>query len=135
MGNNMNAVCSKTSAEMQADYPNPCTYYKLDGEEYCWLIGSNTFVKNATQHKINQVLQCFYNSSVQALKVSCDYCQLWYTRQKSTFKPNNTVFYSPVRAEQYCGDTVRTLFQGRQIVLRETNDSLIVLQFSNNGIV
>ncbi|MEP6950295.1 MAG: hypothetical protein ABI863_13505 [Ginsengibacter sp.] len=29
----------------------------------------------------------------------------------------------------YCGDTARTFFQGREIVIRETTDSLKTLQF------
>ena len=131
-GNEMYSVCDKTEAEMKASYPNPCNYYKLESTDYCWYVDGHIFIKNKPEDYINHMLQCFGFSS--ATKVACDYCQTWYTRQKNIYKPNNTFSYSTVRSQQYCGDTVRTLFQGREVVLRETADSLIKMQFSNNGI-
>jgi len=131
VGNPINAVCNKTESEMQISYPNTCSYYKL-GDEYCWFADGNVFIKNKPEDYVTRFLHCYgYNNAV---KVTCDYCQNWYTRQKNTYKPNNTLSFSPVRIEQYCGDTVHTLFQGREITLRETTDSLITIQFSNNGI-
>jgi hypothetical protein len=132
LGNNINSVCDKTPSEMQSSYPNSCSYYQMGGEEYCWLVDGNIFIKNATENSINHYFQCY--GGLHAEKVACDYCQNWYSRQKNTYKPNNTFTYSPVHLQHYCGDTVHTLFQGREIVLRESTDSLITLQFSNNGI-
>jgi len=131
IGNTLNSVCGKTEAQMQVSYSNPCTYYKL-GDEYCWYIDNMIFITNKPQDFIDRYLHCFGHTS--AIKVACDYCQTWYTREKYTYKPNNTFTYSQVRVQQYCGDTVHTLYQGREIILRESNDSLITLQFSNNGI-
>lgn len=131
-GNPMYTVCGATESELQVTYPNPCNYYKLGGKEYCWYLNSNgVFIKNKPEDYIQRLKQCFNFSN--AVKVDCDYCQTWYTRQKNTYKPTNTFAYSPVRIQQYCGDTVHTLYQGRVIVLRETSDSLITVQFSNNG--
>ncbi len=132
IGNSLNSICYKTAAQMQDLYPNSCSYYKL-GDEYCWLIDNNIFIKNKPEDYITHFMHC-YGSYTSYRKVACDYCQRWYTRQKSTYKPNSTFSYSPVQLHQLCGDTVHTLFQGREILLRETSDSLITLQFSNNGI-
>ena len=131
LGNPINTVCNKTESEMQAAYPNPCTHYRL-GTAYCWYIDGSIFVKDKTEDYINRYKQCYGN--VNAVKVACDYCEKWYTRQKHTYKPNNTFFYSPIENKQYCGDTAQTLFQGREIILRETADSLVTVKFSNNGV-
>lgn len=132
LGNNLNAICNKTESEMQASYSNSCSYYKI-GDEYCWLVDNNIFITNKPEDFITRYMHC-YGSYTTYQKVACDYCQKWYSRQKNTYKPNNTFSFSPVHLQQYCGDTVHTLFQGREIVLRETSDSLITLQFSNNGV-
>ena len=131
LGNPINSVCDKTESEMQSSNPSPCSYYKL-GDEYCWFIDGNIFIKDKPEDFINRFLKCHNYTS--AVKVACDYCQNWYTRQKNTYKPNNTFTFSPVHIDRYCGDTVHTLFQGREIIIRETTDSLITLQFSNNGV-
>jgi hypothetical protein len=132
LGNPLDSVCNKNETDMQALYPNVCSYYKI-GDEYCWLIDSNIFVPNVPEDYITRFLHC-YGNFTNYQKVPCDYCQKWYSRQKNKYKPNDTFTFSPVHLQQYCGDTVHTLFQGREIILRETSDSLITLQFSNNGI-
>jgi hypothetical protein len=45
------------------------------------------------------------------------------------YKPSNTATYSKVKTERLCGDTLKTLYNGRKITLRETSDSLIMLEF------
>jgi hypothetical protein len=128
-GNKMGTVCGTTGIEMEAYY-NPCSYYRL-GEEACWLLDGRTYVENVPEDYVKLIIKCFGHTSYT--KVACGYCQRWYTRQKNIYKPTNTATYSPIRLQQLCGDTVHTLFQGRQITLRETTDSLITLEFSNTG--
>ena len=131
-GQELHSVCNKTEPEMQTDYPNSCGYYKI-GEEYCWLIDDSTFIPDRTEDYIARYIHCYGNFNSYR-KVACDYCKRWFTRQKITYKPNNFFTFSPVYVKQYCGDTLHTLYQGRQIILRETADSLITIQFSNNGV-
>jgi hypothetical protein len=131
-GNEMNSVCGKTEEEMQAAYPSPCNYYKIGAPKYCWYTSNGVFIKDKPEAYITNLQKCF-NFSAPA-KVACDYCQTWYTRQKSTFKPTNMVTYSAVHVQQYCGDTVHTLYKGREILVRETADSLITIQFSNTTV-
>ncbi len=133
LGNDVGTVCNKTEAAMLAQYQSPCAYYRTGGEKFCWLIGGSQFLKDATEEKLNHTIRCFYSATPSVTKVACDYCQAWYTREKRIYKPNNTFSYSQVRSEQFCGDTARTLFQGKQVTIRETGDSLIAVQFSNNG--
>jgi hypothetical protein len=130
-GNDVGTVCDKSEAQMKASYPSSCNYYKLGGTNYCWLIDNNIFVKDKPQEYIDLFLHCY--NYANAKKVACDYCQIWYTRQKNIYKPANTFRYSTVTIQRLCGDTVHTLFPGREIILRESADSLIVLQFSNDG--
>ena len=132
IGNRLNTVCNKTESEMQSVYPSPCLYYKI-GDNYCWFLGNATFLKNVPEDFAIRYIYC-HNNYTTYQKVACDYCQNWYSRQKKLYKPNNTFIYSSIYLQLYCGDTVRTLFQGREIILRETADSLITLQFSNNVI-
>ena len=131
-GNEMNSVCGKTEKEMQTAYPKPCNYYKIEGTKYCWYTSNRGFIKDKPEAYITKLKQCFNLSS--PVKVACDYCQTWYTRQKNTYKPTNTITYSTVHVQQYCGDTVHTLYKGREILVRETADSLITIQFSNTPV-
>ena len=130
-GNLTGSVCNKTEAEMQRLYPSSCSYYKTNGEKFCWLIGQ-TFLSNSTVEKANYYSRCF-GSGATPTKVECNYCGRWYHRIKRTYKPTNTFVIYEVKVEQFCGDTAKTLYQGRQIILKDTPDSLIVRQFSNNG--
>ncbi len=132
-GNNLDQVCDKTEAEMKALYPGDCGYYKTDGEKSCWLIHNAVF-PNTTREGAELMARCFYGGNVTPQKVACDYCRRWYHRQKRTYKPTGSFAYSPTTSEQFCGDTATKLFQGRQVVLRETADSLIIVQFSNDGV-
>lgn len=129
-GNIMGTVCGLNEIEMQTKFVNPCSYFRWE-EDACWLIDGRTYIENEPEDYVRRIIKCFGHTSYT--KVPCGYCQRWYTRQKNTYKPANTVTYSPIRVQQLCGDTVHTLYQGRQIVLRETTDSLITLEFSNTG--
>lgn len=130
-GNEMSTLCNKTEEEMKALYTNPCFWYKLEKETFCWMINGRTFIKNKSQSAIDSYLKCYGGGT--AVKMDCSYCQTFYWRLKQTYKPNNSVTYSPVTVQQYCGDTARTLYSGRQVVLRDTPDSLIVVQFSSTS--
>lgn len=130
-GNRLEVVCNKTKAEMQMLYPNSCSYFKAGGEKFCWM-RNGVFIKDASQEEIDYVNRCF-GATGTATKVDCSYCGRWYHREKRTYKPTNTATYSTVTIETFCGDTAKTIFQGRQVLIRETADSLIVRQFSNNG--
>lgn len=125
-------LCERTETQMKDSFPNPCTYYKLGEEELCWLIDGSMYVPKVPEDYVKSLLKCYNKTSYK--EVECGYCQTWYTRQKDTYKPTNTATYSKIRVERLCGDTVKTLYQGRQVVVRETADSLIVLEFSNNGL-
>ena len=131
-GNKIKLICGKTAADMQALYPDSCSYYQIGGDTACWYIDGRIFVKNATDFELQHYLHCYHYSNAQ--KVDCGYCQIWYSRQKHTYKPTSNFTYSAVHVQRYCGDTAYTLFQGREIIVRETPDSLITVQFSSTGI-
>ncbi len=130
-GNDVQQLCGKTERQMKEDFADPCSYYKV-GENFCWYIEGTIFIKNKPEVYVHRFTICF--GYTNAVKVDCDYCQKWYTREKHTYKPAGTFHFSQIKVQQYCGDTAQTLFQGREIILRETTDSLIIVQFSNNGI-
>lgn len=143
VGNNMGVVCDKTEAELVSCVNNrtcgvffagtisSCFYYKAGGEEFCWLIDSS-YMLRATENKLAHLKRCF-NLSSKAEKIDCSYCQFWYNRKKSIYKPDGRFAYSSVTHQQYCGDTARTLYQGREVVIKNDADSLIVIQFSSDG--
>lgn len=131
LGNDIYQVCGKTQSEMEEDFPNSCNYYKA-GDLFCWYTDGGVFIEDRSESYIEHAQQCFGLGN--ATKVSCDYCDKYYTREKHTYKPTGSFQYSTVRFQQYCGDTAQVLFHGREIILRDTPDSLITVQFSNNGI-
>lgn len=130
-GSPMQEVCNKTEAEMKARY-NSCNYYKNSGEKACWW-ADGMFLENMTKEGADLHVRCFWPNAGAAVKVACHFCQTFYHRRKMTYKPANTITYSPVSRERFCGDTSATLYHRRQVILKDTPDSLIVLQFSNNG--
>lgn len=128
-GSEVGTVCGETEEYMRATYPNPCNYYKEGEPKYCWYTSDGAFIKDKPESYMVTLQQCLRFSSVS--KVACDYCQTWYSRQKRIYKPGNSVTYSMVTVQRLCGDTVRTLYNGREIPVRETADSLIAIQFGN----
>jgi len=145
-GNDLDSVCDKTEAELLDCVKNNtcgtylnggsitnCNYYKIDGARSCWKI-NNSYFRDLTESQANLYARCFYGNAVPT-KVDCSFaCQRWFHREKKTYKPNNNITYSYITQENFCGDTVLTLYQGRQIIRKDDADSLIVIQFSNNGI-
>lgn len=144
-GSDLTVICNKTESELVDciknntcgvfNNPNPttCNYYKSGGDIFCWKI-NNSYFRDLTENRAAFIARCYYGNAT-AIKIDCSYaCAPWYNRYKNTYKPNNTTTYSQVRLQQYCGDTLATLYQGRQIIIKDDTDSLIVLQFSNNGI-
>ncbi|MCP9751878.1 hypothetical protein [Ferruginibacter sp. HRS2-29] len=133
-GNPLGTVCNKTAAEMSATFSNPCSYYKYD-EKFCWLVNDSLFFMNMPEVGIRLTMNCFYQKpTYTAVKVSCDYCKKFFHRLKKTYKLDNSFTYSQITVQQFCGNTAQTLFPGRQIIEKETADSLIVRQFSGDGI-
>jgi hypothetical protein len=130
-GNEYATDCGKTEDEMRSTYPNPCNYYKSGEPTYCWYTNDGRLLKDKPESYIAKVQNCLRFSSVS--KVPCDYCQTWYSRQKYIYKPTSSVTYSYVSVQRLCGDTVRALYAGREIVLRETADSIIAIQFNNKA--
>jgi hypothetical protein len=142
-GTDVTTICNKTEAELLECANNgtcgyggtgitSCNYYKVEGEKYCWKIGTN-YINDITENKAKLLATCFFGGATP-IKIDCNQsCRLWYHREKKTYKPANTITYSQVRAETFCADTLSKLYQGRQIIKKETADSLIVIQFSNNG--
>ena len=128
-GNEMVIVCNKTEKEMAEAYGNPCLYHKAGGEKYCWMVNGIS-IKNKTVTAIENYARCYGGTPI---KVDCDYCNIWYSRYKRTYKPANQVTYSPVRVQQLCGDTSRALYDGREILIKDTSDSLVVQQISIDG--
>ena len=144
-GNNLAQICDKTEAELIECVnnktcgnflgPNPitsCNYYQTDGEKFCYQIGNSTTSEPVTESYANLLSRC-YRGGAAIIKTTCITCQRWYTRDKMTYKPNNTTTYTQIRIGNYCGDTLTKIYQGRQIIKKDDADSLIVLQFSNNG--
>ena len=132
-GNRLQQVCGKTEAQMQADYPNACRYYRTTGTTYCWLVNGSMYFEGLTEEGIQKTVQCFVGGAATVQKVDCGYCQLFYHRIKRKYKPTGVSTFSGIRGEVFCADTVRVLFNGRQQVLKDTPDSLVVRQYSSNG--
>ncbi|MCS3802267.1 hypothetical protein [Niastella sp. OAS944] len=129
-GNLMGRICDRTEKQMSDSVPS-CNYYKLGGEELCWLIDGTNYIEKKPEEYVKLVIKCFGQKNSYK-KVDCGYCQVWYTRQKSIYKPDNTATYSKVKVERLCGDTVKTLYNRRNVTIRETTDSLIVIEFGNS---
>jgi hypothetical protein len=144
IGNDLNVICDKTEAELLdcvnsgacGIYGGPvtnCNYYKVEGDKFCWKI-NNYYFRDITENRATLMARCFFGNAT-VIKTDCSFaCAFWFHREKRTYKPNSTITYSQVTKENYCADTLATLYQGRQIIRKDDADSLIVIQFSNNGI-
>lgn len=144
LGNDLDSVCNKTEAELIACINNKtcglygfsgnvtaCNYYRLDEPKKCWLI-NGIYYGDITEGQANIFARCF-SSVTTPVQTACLTCEWWYHREKSTYRPTNITRYGLIQHERFCGDTTTTLFTGREIVRKDTNDSLVVIQFSKNG--
>jgi hypothetical protein len=120
--------CDKTVAEIATAYPSN-NYYRIDEALKCWYEASTNFIiRDFPQSLITKL----YPTRVLTI-VPCNYCARWYYREKRKYIPNSSITYSTVTVRQFCGDTLQTLYRGREIPLRQSTDSIIVTQFSDNG--
>jgi hypothetical protein len=142
--NNLAEVCDKTEAELIAcvtnntcgsflggNTINSCNYYQSDGEKFCYQIGNIT-PDPMTESQAKLLARCFY-SNAPLTKLDCVACKFWYTREKQQKKPSGIIYYSAITKRNYCGDTLTKIFQGKQVIRKDDADSLVIIQFSNNG--
>ena len=145
VGNAMANICDKTEAELLACVNNgscgsftgitpltSCNYYQTDGPKDCYLINGSVS-EEITESQAKTYANCFGNRSGVYTRATCIPCAFWFHRKKSTYKPNNSFTYSTITRQRFCGDTLQTLFPGRQLIIKDDADSLIVIQFSDNG--
>ena len=128
-GNTVDTVCGKTEDEMKAGFAL-YLYEHYDVEKFCWRIVGGNDIRNVSEMYATH----FWGGN--ATKIDCNEvidCSKWYSRQKNIFKPTTSITYSNIKANTLCDDTLTVLYDGREITLRETADSLIVQQFSNDG--
>jgi hypothetical protein len=120
--------CDKTTKEIETAYPQGF-YYRQDEPLKCWYDATTQrYAKDLPQSIITK----FFGNNFTV--VNCGYCANWYLREKRRYIPTNGITYSSTTIKRFCGDTVTTLFRGREIPLRQSIDSVIVTQFSDNGI-
>jgi hypothetical protein len=141
--NEVGQVCDKTEAELRdcllsnkcgtfnISNDLSCNYYRADGEKFCWKIGTSTS-SQINEFGANLLARC-YGATQPPVKTACIDCARWYVREKKLYKPQNTITYSSLTVTRLCGDTLTKLYQGRQIIRKNDADSLIVIQFSNDG--
>jgi hypothetical protein len=122
------AICDKTAAEIAVDYPDGF-YYRSDEPLKCWYeASSNSFAKNMPLSLLKK-----FSPTINYVEANCNYCAQWYYREKRKYLPNNSITYTNRIGKTLCGDTLTTLFRGREVFLRQSTDSFIVRQFSDNG--
>jgi len=127
LGNEIGIICGKTESEMTAQYG---VYFdRKEAKRYCWKIqypgGGFSYPENITE----KMAGIFFQGAVIREKVPCGYCQKWMSREKELYKPTGIFHFKPIKVEQYCGDTCATIFVGRIVVIRDTPDSLITVEF------
>ena len=105
--------CDKTETEIAAAYPNNY-FYKSDEALKCWYeASSNTYIANCPQSLLPKIAP---NKTM--VQVNCGYCAQWYYREKRKYIPNNSFTYTPTTVTRLCGDTVQTLFRGREVFFK-----------------
>lgn len=145
-GNNLNIICDRTENELIACINNgncgsfmggatftSCNYFNADGPKSCYLINGQASEQPLTEDQARVYASCFGSRQGSYVKADCLDCAFWYHREKRTYKPTNAFVYSTITRQKFCGDTLATLYPGRQIIRKDDADSLIVIQFSNNG--
>lgn len=145
-GNEINSVCDKTEEEFRdcitkgtcgvyITYPDSllkCNYFRIEGQRQCWEVNGR-LVKNLYENQAKLYSRCYWGG-VKVNKVDCsNYCHNWYTRERRLYKPTNTITYSEVKMNRWCGDQLVDLYSKTEKLIRGTSDSSIYLQYSLNG--
>jgi hypothetical protein len=126
--NFLKTVCDKTASEIALEY-DAIFYYRNDEPKKCWFdAATNTYAADVPESWLKKRYP-----TGNFVVVVCGYCAQWFYSEKRKYIPNNSITYSFISSRRLCGDTVTTLFRGREVFLRQSTDSLIVRQFSDNG--
>jgi hypothetical protein len=146
-GNLLNQICNKSESEMLACVNSgacgtynggrpltSCEYYQTDGDLFCWKI-NNRYYSNLTESAANVYAKCFSGDSATVpLKIACSSCLNYFTREQiTTYAPTDTVYYTPISYNQYCGDSLAIVASGNHTI-KSTPDTVIIQQFSVNGV-
>ena len=125
-------VCDKTLAEAEAQFPQ-YWFYNSKEKKYCWRVvdaNGTTFYLRQVPISMTEKMKPFGGLNFYAL--DCNSFCIWTYHDKTRSKA--TGLYGPTRgrSEVYFGDTCRTLYVGRTIVLHETADSIYTREFKEN---
>jgi hypothetical protein len=131
LGSQFSQICNKTEAQISLEYPNSCSYYKVEEQTYCWTLPNGGFVKNASESQMAFYTRCFGQAA--ATKVDCSFCEKWFSREKRTYKPTSSTTYTVISFKNYCGSDLTSIPPNRQIIRKDDADSLIIVQFSSDG--
>jgi len=134
-GNDLQEVCGKTESELvhcstcgvflgETNWNlDSCQYFCIDCTEQtsCYNLGARGIGKLNDKY-----VHCWLRNAV---KVNCDdSCAFWYTRYKYVYKPTNVIHYGSASYNQYCDSAYKRLSSPDSIVIKNTTDSLVLLQ-------
>lgn len=115
-------VCGQTEELIRNVYGK--YYDKASATKYCWQAiypGYFIYYQNLSE----KMAGLFFSDALSYSKVSCEFCQNWEYYIKYIYKPTGEYFNSVAKAQTLCGDTCLTLYPGREIIIRETVDTLV----------
>lgn len=127
LGNEMGIVCGKTESEIKTEYGS--FYDRANAPKYCWKYLNTNGTAGYSENLTEKIAGYWFRNATHLEKVTCGYCQTWYTREKGVLKSTGQYRYQQIRTELYCGDTCATIYAGRLVILRETQDSIIYHEF------
>jgi hypothetical protein len=106
-----------------------CNYYKVSEPIYCWYSDSRGTYYGSMPEKL---AHCFVPDARQIMCTSCDY---WYSRIKNIYKKNGYYTIGSITKKCYISKDTISLFSDitKQIIIRNTLDSLILLERSFDG--
>jgi len=141
-GNLLEQLCNMTEDQLThcsfCGYPadstgvtiHSCMYYIATPNEAvsCWILNGRLY-KNVTLSYVNHMKSCNGISTAVIADCNTTICKNWYCKNVNVSKTtgDSTVYQQDYN--QFCGDTLNTLFTGRLVKLYDTKDSVYYREF------
>ncbi len=130
-GGNVGEVCDKSRAEMEAKYNGQFYFYPTSDPKYCWKIEDPFFgtfyLRNIAQYAVN--LLASTSSGYTTAKVDCSSFCKWVYQDRRLNKNTGFFRYGIATPESFSLDSCGKLFVGKEVIIRETPDSVYYRKF------
>lgn len=130
-GGQVGQVCDKSKVQMESEYTGSYYFYSTSDPTFCWKIQHPAqpvfYLRNIAQYPIDIALPA--SQGYSAVKVDCNSFCNWEHQDRRGNKNTGIFTFGIKKVESFLPDSCTNIFAGKEVIIRETTDSVYYRKF------